>query len=89
MSFSVYNWEYDSALIKGSALLVLFRKPESDDALADGHHNVLLIIENVSHRRGLPQMVRRKVPQHGACRSICCHERAAILAEENQSGRCG
>jgi len=33
MSFSVYNWEYDSALIKGSALLVLFRKPESDDAL--------------------------------------------------------
>src|ERR1700676_3814751 len=60
-------------------------KSERDDRLARRHRDVLLAIECVCHRRGLPQTVGRKLPQSLAGPRVGRCKSAAVVAEEYQS----
>lgn len=67
----------------------LFRDSEGENDRASRNGDVLLAVELVCHRRGLPEAVGLIAPHGLACFGVDGYEGAAVFAEEDDAAGSG
>src|SRR4051812_8923084 len=65
----------------------LLNQPKTDNIRPRSHRNVLLSVEDISHRRSLPELIGLETPQRLAVYRISRGKRAALIAENHDAAR--